>query len=100
MSITNRTAQALVLSMKSFIQGTASAEDFKSEFMSLWRQQRDCEEFQESELSYYEAIDSVFTALDCYCPDESVRDAYDIDEYELRKQVMTVLQSLGAVQDS
>ena len=94
MNITHPTGHALVQSMKSFVQGDISAEEFKNEFMALWRRQRDCEEFKENELLFYEAIDRVFTALDCFCADETLRDATDISDDELHGQVIDALDSL------
>jgi len=66
-----------------FIEGKLSPIDFETEYLSLWRKARDDGSLSELNEVTEDALDKLFTAVDVYCPNEELRDEFDINEAQL-----------------
>jgi len=77
--------------VQEYLDGALSAVEFKTKYIEIWKKYRDSDEVYEINLSRDNFIDRVFTALDCYCEDEELRDEEDLDEKSLKAEVEKII---------
>lgn len=78
-----------------FLARELSAPEFEQRYTSLWRIARDQGQFSLINDETARVFDKVFTALDCYCEDSTLREEKDLDETSLRREVKQAVASLN-----
>ena len=80
-----------------FIEGKLSTIDFETKYLSLWRKARDDGSLSELNEVTEGALDKLFTAVDVYCPNEELRDEFDINEAQLLNVAKITFNKLNVV---
>ena len=83
----NNSLQTLITE---FLQKNISAPVFSNKFIQLYKQDKEI-----AEEPYARYFDTVFSACDAYCEDESLRDEHDFDEQQLRNCVKSLCRALA-----
>ncbi len=73
----------------SFLAGRISASDFESRYLKLFKEEREIPPKQ-----VYEVLNKLFSDVDAFCDDPSLRNHYSIDERELRECANRAFQTL------
>ena len=76
--------------MAAFLTGRLSAAEFEQRYLRLFLG----DESMRSE-PVYQILNRLFADVDAFCPDPTIRGAYDIDEPQLRSSVAAALDALG-----
>lgn len=84
MCISNSASELFDL-IESYLRQDLVASELEAKYLTIWRQHRDSNIILSEENQRY--IDSVFTALDSYCPDPDLRDKYDLDDKSLFMEI-------------
>jgi hypothetical protein len=80
--------------LRMFVEGKISATEFEEKYIRLWRKMRDSGELSSINSKTDDALDKLFTAVDAYCPDETLRDDNDIDENQLLEVVKQTFNTI------
>lgn len=67
---------------------------FQKRYMDLWRQYANSDVMLELDDRFDGAIDRIFTALDCFCEDPLLRSDDDLDDEQLRTEVIAIARDL------
>lgn len=78
--------------VRSFVDGRISAPTFSDAYTELWRIERDSGLLQKDEPRLSECLSSVFCATDMYCADSEGREVYELDEDQLKSEVLIVFR--------
>jgi hypothetical protein len=73
-----------------FILTRSNASDFALHYAVLWRECRDSGALEELNASTQNAFDRIFSAVDAFCEDPSLRDVSDLDQTQLFEEVQTI----------
>ncbi|MFE4515582.1 colicin immunity domain-containing protein [Kitasatospora sp. NPDC056783] len=78
-----------VVVSKAFAEGRISASEFEVVFLALFRAID-----ANLDAGSARAVDTLFSAVDSYCPDPDIRDDFDVDEEMLRAASMDFLENV------
>ena len=84
---------AYIQLIDSFIAGRISPEEFESKYLKLFK-----EEKRMPPVQVYEVLNKLFTDVDAYCGDPSLRNQYSLDENELRECASRAYWALKALE--
>jgi len=73
-----------------FLADKMTAPEFERQYMHEWQRCRDEKLLSAESLIARGAYNQIFTALDCYCSDPQLRGPKDIDEHQLREEVVVL----------
>lgn len=74
-----------------FAEGSVSADDFASDYLDRWKNERDDGRLLTDPPEVSEALSSIFCLADLYNP-QSDREEYEYDEPKLRQEIKAVLR--------
>ena len=83
--------------IRRFLDDTIQADDFEARFLDYFKN-----EHSGMSSAEFLPLERLFTAVDAYCPDASLRSDDDLDEGQLRvaaKSSLNVLEELGKPTD-
>lgn len=83
--------------LKMFIEGTLSGPEFEEKYILLWNEARDSSELSLINKQTEDALDELFTAVDVYCSDETLRDDDDLDEDQLLEVAKQAFKKLEII---
>lgn len=83
--------------MQRFVDGSISAAIFEKEYIAIRNQYIDDDRCNFVNANSNFSLSKVFTAVDAYCGDDSLRDESDLDEDALRQIVISALHELRSV---
>jgi hypothetical protein len=72
-----------------FVEGRKTAAAFEKEFLSLFKR-----DTTRRPTAVYTVLNDLFSDVDAFCADPSLRDPDDLDEDQLRENSKTALQAL------
>lgn len=75
---------------KKFVSGQLSADAYESQFLSLWRKERDSGELAKDSSELGECLSDLFILVDCYTSDAD-RDSSELDANGLKAETKTTL---------
>ncbi len=84
-------SQDLTTFARMFAEGSVSADDFASDFLDRWKNERDDGRLLADPPEVSEALSSIFCLADLYNP-QSDREEYEYDEPKLRQEIKAVLR--------
>jgi hypothetical protein len=87
---TTRTDKYITL-IRQFLDHRMSAEDFERQYLRLFKN-----ETAGMTIAEFSPLDRLFTAVDAFCPDPSLRSEDDLDEDQLREAAQSTLTALTA----
>lgn len=87
---TNRTDKYVVL-IRQFLDQRIGADVFERQYLDLFKN-----ETPGMSIAEFSPLESLFTAVDAYCPDPSLRSEEDLDEGQLREVAQSTLTKLLA----
>src|SRR5207237_6836857 len=85
---TTRTDKYVAM-IREFLGHLMSAEAFERQYLDLFKN-----ESPGMSIAEFSALDRLFTAVDAYCPDPSLRSEEDLDEGQLREVAQSTLTRL------
>lgn len=80
-----------------FLSHRLSPQAFEKQYMALWREVRDTEDYGRANRKNGGLYDHIFTSLDCYCAEPELRDESDFDEEQLYEEVERLMRGKWAV---
>jgi hypothetical protein len=83
--------QKYVALIRQFLDQGISAEVFERQYLDLFKN-----ESPGMSIAEYAPLETLFTAVDAYCPDPSLRSEDDLDEGQLREVAQSTLSELLA----
>lgn len=78
-----------LLTITQFVAGEITASQFESRYLEMFKNEAD--HFPEH---VYDALNKLFSDVDCYCGDPHLRDDEDLDDEELLGSAKQALESL------
>lgn len=84
-------SQDLTAFARMFAEGSVSADDFASDYLDRWKNERDDGRLLTDPPEVSEALSSIFCLADLYNP-QSDREEYEYDEPKLRQEIKAVLR--------
>lgn len=87
---TTRTDKYVTL-IRQFLDHRMSAEDFERRYLDLFKN-----ETAGMTVTEFSQLDRLFSAVDAFCPDPSLRSEGDLDEDQLREAAQSTLTALMA----
>ncbi|MBI1916814.1 MAG: hypothetical protein HYS12_19070 [Planctomycetes bacterium] len=83
--------QKYVALIRQFLDQGISAEVFERQYLDLFKN-----ESPGMSIAEFSVLERLFTAVDAYCPDPSLRSEGDLDEAQLREVAQSTLSKLLA----
>lgn len=83
------TIEQYILLITQFVIGEITASQFESRYLKMFKNEED--QFPEH---VYDALNKLFSDVDCYCGDPDLRDDEDLDDEELLGCAKQALESL------
>lgn len=90
----NQYESKMIALIDSFLSRNISASDFEVSYLKEWRCYRDADIVRNTDKNTQRYFDSVFSAVDAYCSDPELIEADDLNEDELREEVIRLKISL------
>ena len=72
-----------------FLSGGMKTADFERRYLQMFKDDSTIRPDEE-----YEVLNALFSAVDAYCGDAALRDAYSLDEQQLRAEAQSASRSL------
>lgn len=83
------TIEQYILLITRFVAGEITASQFESRYLEMFKNEAD--QFPEHA---YDALNKLFSDVDCYCSDPHLRDDEDLNDEELLGSAKHALESL------
>ncbi|CAK15842.1 colicin immunity domain-containing protein [Pseudomonas entomophila] len=81
---------------RSFIHDRLSATVFSEAYMELWKIERDNQTLLGDASALSECLSSIFCAADMYCEDVDLREDYEYDQEQLKREVERLMEELNS----
>ena len=75
--------------IRAFLEEQLTAVEFETRFLAMFK-----DEEKPFESSVFDILDRLFSDVDAFCADESLRDEEDLDEQELRERCDAAIRKL------
>lgn len=82
----------IITIIDAFITGSICANDFEKKYLIEWRRLRDNSELNDINSELISKLGRIFTVLDMYCADASLREAGDLNDEDLLTKVMEIFR--------